>query len=200
MSKRSHYVLIMLTFQSGSTATMIRIRYIWQLNNRTDFLMVTTDIAKWSTIEPGIGITCAALACCRPVLRKIFSRSYLWGSLARNDSIGWPQRPPNNGSFRTGSKRIIDFGSLPKGNQNNNTVSGAGQHRRSDVDTELGYMARVHTNGSTGDLRSGSGWRTNDHKSVGNGSDDWPFESTTPRWEAIMVKTSTEISSLPARS
>jgi hypothetical protein len=54
----------------GSTGTLIRIKYIHSLVNGPDFLWATTDVALWSTIEPGIGITAASLATLRPLFQE----------------------------------------------------------------------------------------------------------------------------------
>ena len=83
--------LLLLTPHSGSTATIVRMPYIKQLA-QDDFLYSTTNVAIWSTVEPGIGITAAALATLRPLFRSFLSRSKLFGSSARsrNGSNAWP--------------------------------------------------------------------------------------------------------------
>jgi hypothetical protein len=53
----------------GSTATIVRMFYIDTLMDGPDFLYSTTDVALWSTIEPGIGITAGSIACLRPLFR-----------------------------------------------------------------------------------------------------------------------------------
>jgi hypothetical protein len=53
----------------GSTATIVRMFYIKTLMNGPDFLWATTDVALWSTVEPGIGITAGSIACLRPLFR-----------------------------------------------------------------------------------------------------------------------------------
>lgn len=60
-----------LTFAAiGSTGTLVRIKYIPSLIDGPDFLWATTDVALWSTIEPGIGITAASMATLRPLLQE----------------------------------------------------------------------------------------------------------------------------------
>ncbi|KAF1986278.1 hypothetical protein K402DRAFT_421485 [Aulographum hederae CBS 113979] len=54
----------------GSTATVIRLQYVRDLGNISDFLYSTVDIAIWSTVEPGIGITAACIATLRPLLKQ----------------------------------------------------------------------------------------------------------------------------------
>lgn len=53
----------------GSVGTIVRIFYLHTLMDGPDFLWATTDVALWSTIEPGIIITAGSLACVRPLLR-----------------------------------------------------------------------------------------------------------------------------------
>ncbi|PSN73453.1 hypothetical protein BS50DRAFT_187296 [Corynespora cassiicola Philippines] len=58
----------------GSTATVVRMKYIHTLTNGPDFLYATTDVAIWSTVEPGIGITAGSLATLRPLLHHTLWR------------------------------------------------------------------------------------------------------------------------------
>ncbi|KAL6703667.1 hypothetical protein ACN47E_009441 [Coniothyrium glycines] len=58
----------------GSTATVVRMFYIHTLMNGPDFLYATTDVAIWSTVEPGIGITAGCIATLRPLVRHCFWR------------------------------------------------------------------------------------------------------------------------------
>jgi hypothetical protein len=97
---------MLLTISSGSTATIIRIPYIKQLA-QNDFLYSTTDVAIWSTVEPGIGITAAAMATLRPLFRAFLSRSKLFGSStrSRSGSNAWPSssKADRGGYVRSGS-------------------------------------------------------------------------------------------------
>ncbi|EKG14870.1 integral membrane protein [Macrophomina phaseolina MS6] len=71
-------VVVILGFAAiGSTATLVRIPYIKGLKTRDDFLYETTDVAIWSTVEPGIGMTAACIATLRPLLQKILSKTGL---------------------------------------------------------------------------------------------------------------------------
>ncbi|KAF1923182.1 uncharacterized protein M421DRAFT_104644 [Didymella exigua CBS 183.55] len=58
----------------GSTATVVRMFYIHTLTNGPDFLYATTDVAIWSTVEPGIGITASSIATLRPLVRHCLWR------------------------------------------------------------------------------------------------------------------------------
>jgi hypothetical protein len=89
--------LLLLTITRGSTATIVRIPFIKQLA-QDDFLYSTTDVAIWSTVEPGIGITAAAMATLRPLFRTFLSRSKLFGSSTRSRSVSnaWPTSKKGN--------------------------------------------------------------------------------------------------------
>lgn len=71
MTKRSKIsvALILSMGAIASTATIIRIPYLHTMGNVTDFLYATTDVAIWSGVETGLGITAACLATLRPLFR-----------------------------------------------------------------------------------------------------------------------------------
>ncbi|KAH6671296.1 hypothetical protein B0J14DRAFT_456764, partial [Halenospora varia] len=54
-------------------ATMVRVPYIKTLAITDDWLYYTTDVAIWSTIEPGLGLIAVAGATLRPLFRKFFA-------------------------------------------------------------------------------------------------------------------------------
>ena len=58
----------------GSTATVVRMQYIHSLTNGPDFLFATKNVAIWSTVEPGVGITAGSMATLRPLLQTILWR------------------------------------------------------------------------------------------------------------------------------
>ncbi|TVY81540.1 hypothetical protein LSUE1_G001882 [Lachnellula suecica] len=98
--------LILALGAVGSTATIVRIPFISQLS-QGDFLYSTTDVAIWSTVEPGIGITASAMATLRPLFRTFLARKKLFGgSTGAKDleSPGWhnSDRPARGGYFRSG--------------------------------------------------------------------------------------------------
>jgi hypothetical protein len=72
----------------GSTGTIVRMFYLHTLMDGRDFLYATTDVALWSTVEPGIGITAGSIACLRPLFRI-----WLW-------RLGWAG-PPREHRSRT---------------------------------------------------------------------------------------------------
>lgn len=100
--------LILALGALGSTATIVRIPYIKQLA-QDDFLYSTTDVAIWSTVEPGIGITAAAMATLRPLFRTFLSRSKLFGASSRSQNIH-----PWSSSRKTNHARYFRSASGPK--------------------------------------------------------------------------------------
>lgn len=69
-------VIAILAFAAvGSTGTIVRMFYLHTLLDGPDFLYATTDVAIWSTVEPGIGITAASIATLRPLVRAMLVKS-----------------------------------------------------------------------------------------------------------------------------
>ena len=56
-------------------ATIIRVPYIKVLGLTQDFLFATTDVAIWSTVEPGLGIVAAGAVALRPLFRTFYAMS-----------------------------------------------------------------------------------------------------------------------------
>ncbi|KAM0229804.1 hypothetical protein ACHAPO_009691 [Fusarium lateritium] len=86
----------------ASSATIIRFPYLYSLTDIDDFLYSTSDVAIWSTVETGLGITAAAVATLRPLLRSFLGN----GSSA--DGGGNSARPWQ----RTGSNHPSGVGYL----------------------------------------------------------------------------------------
>ncbi|KAI1268655.1 hypothetical protein F5Y18DRAFT_238083 [Xylariaceae sp. FL1019] len=55
----------------ASTATIVRIFYVWQLNHDKDLLYNFTDLAIWSTVENGLALTASSVATLRPLFKNI---------------------------------------------------------------------------------------------------------------------------------
>lgn len=73
-TKVSVAVLLGLGLLAG-VATMIRIPFIKTLALTDDFLFATTDVAIWSTVEPGLGIMAIGGATLRPLFRSFYNLS-----------------------------------------------------------------------------------------------------------------------------
>lgn len=74
---------------SAGVATMIRIPYIKVLAITDDFLFATTDVAVWSTVEPGLGLVAAGGATLRPLFRSFYNLS------SNRRSVTHPYLPSN---------------------------------------------------------------------------------------------------------
>ncbi|KAB2571478.1 hypothetical protein DBV05_g9844 [Lasiodiplodia theobromae] len=55
----------------ASTATLVRLRYLFSYNNPTDYLYNIANIAIWSIVESGIGLIAGSLPALRPLLRYV---------------------------------------------------------------------------------------------------------------------------------
>ncbi|KAH6709527.1 hypothetical protein BKA61DRAFT_614489 [Leptodontidium sp. MPI-SDFR-AT-0119] len=82
-TKVSVGILMSLGLLAG-VATMIRVPYIKVLALTDDFLFATTDVAIWSTVEPGLGLCAAGGATLRPLFRKFYNLSTLRSRPTRN--------------------------------------------------------------------------------------------------------------------
>lgn len=84
-------VMLILGFAAiGSTATIVRIFYLHHLIDADDFLWSTTDVAIWTTVEPGIGIAAASIATLRPLWQLICYRAGLSSEAPAN--LRWRER------------------------------------------------------------------------------------------------------------
>ncbi|KAK6950089.1 hypothetical protein Daesc_008414 [Daldinia eschscholtzii] len=57
--------------KSASTATIVRIPYIWQLAQPGDFIHDFSDLSIWSTTENGLGLVASSVATLRPLVRAV---------------------------------------------------------------------------------------------------------------------------------
>jgi hypothetical protein len=114
MNTRSKITVSLILGMGGiaSTATIIRIPYVHTLGNEADFLYATTDVAIWSCVETGVGITAACLATLRPLFRTWLSSSL--GSTNRQGgaaSGGLPgSRGPNGHGYKKSHARGASTG------------------------------------------------------------------------------------------
>jgi hypothetical protein len=141
---------LLLTSYSGSTATIIRIPFIWQIGSGEDFLYKNTDVSIWSTVEPGMGITASSMACLRPLFQAFLSRSRLVGSSNAGISV-WNQ--PRNGYVKERNSRGLEVLRLESNSPKNYLGSPS-----PDVDLEAGAGAVQEREGSTHALTELSSW------------------------------------------
>jgi hypothetical protein len=90
----------------GSIGTTVRMFYLHTLMDGPDFLYATTDVALWSTVEPGIGITAGSIACLRPLFRIWLWRLGL-AEAPRRSRTYYPSNSDQKRKDRRGYRRSI---------------------------------------------------------------------------------------------
>ncbi len=96
---------------------MIRIPYIKVLALTDDFLFATTDVAIWSTVEPGLGIVAAGAITLRPLFRNFYAlstrnRSAQLASYKRNSRLPPQFQNSKRGQVEIGSRENSSMGSV----------------------------------------------------------------------------------------
>ncbi|CAG7557596.1 unnamed protein product [Fusarium equiseti] len=193
MSKRTKIsvVAILAAGAIASSATIIRFPYLYSLTDIDDFLYSTSDVAIWSSVETGLGITASAVATLRPLLRNFLGQ----GSSAEgagNSARPWQRtggsNHPTGGYLRstgpngeeafdlhdTSNKRIgvttiIDHGDDAKGSD-----SGFKRSSRSDESDSVAELRDWNTSDSdlagtadkNGQPRPEKGWNVLVKKTV----------------------------------
>ncbi|KAF7531085.1 hypothetical protein G7054_g9218 [Neopestalotiopsis clavispora] len=164
----------------ASSATIVRFPYLHFLNDVDDFLYSTSDIAMWSTIETGLGITAAGVATLRPLMKTFFG-----GSSARGNGTSARQwhrtgsgHPSNNredafdmhdrGNKDVGVTTVIDYGRARSKQQDVESQKVKGESDLSSWD-ESGNSSETNL---TGSLDQGTGWNITVKKSIVQVSDD----------------------------
>lgn len=89
--KRITLALVLGLGAIASVATIVRVPYLVTLTQTDDFLFATVDVAIWSTVEPGVGISVVCLATLRPLFRSCLNRAGL-KSDSRSRSRGYARR------------------------------------------------------------------------------------------------------------
>lgn len=92
-TKLSVILILSLGF-FASTATIVRIVYIRQLQLKSDYSWFGINLVKWSMVEPAIGITAAAIATLRPLFINFLS-------MARKHN---PASPPSTSTVTSYTK------------------------------------------------------------------------------------------------
>lgn len=126
--------------------------------NTADFLYATFDVAIWSTVEPGIGITASAVATLRPLFRVYFGSSIgsRGGATTAGASSRWPTS--KTGYIRNGGSEGFRLRSdVGKGDGITTVIE-------RDTDMERGFAAA--------ESRDGADARWNDSESKLRGSSD----------------------------
>lgn len=147
-------ILLLTHLSSASMATIIRAPYAKELLSDPDYLYNFTDLAIWSTIEIGLGLTASALATLKPLFRKlkvlVVTKS---GTVATGTLPQYRSRPSNSrvrsGSIFQGTNR--DTRKLQK---TTSTVGGPAIHGWTNLDDkrsapEDAYELSLHTETSS---------------------------------------------------
>jgi hypothetical protein len=69
-SKNLYLLLSANKYNRGGIASLIRLKTIYQLNNTTDFLFISTGVISWSWVEASTGVIAGSLMTLRPLLNK----------------------------------------------------------------------------------------------------------------------------------
>jgi hypothetical protein len=112
-TKLSIFFILSLGF-FASTATIVRIVYIDSLTQTTDYTWEGINLAKWSLVEPAIGITAAAIATLRPLFANFLAPHWLGlrvVSPARSRHRGESSKPLNRPSRAMTRSKSVAYSS-----------------------------------------------------------------------------------------
>jgi hypothetical protein len=123
-------VAVILGFAAvGSSATIIRLPWVWTVEQyKGEFLWRTADVAIWTTVEVGIGITAGNLGTLRPLLTKLRSAMGITNSTGR-DATGWTRR--QNAYSNNGATALEDFGGKSRNVKTTVTIRGGASSEES---------------------------------------------------------------------
>ncbi|KAH0362214.1 integral membrane protein, partial [Aureobasidium melanogenum] len=134
-------VAVILGFAAvGSTATIIRIPYIWTLDHyKGEFLWRTADVAIWTTVEMGIGITAGNLGTLRPLMQRLMTFMGISSSTGPGSKT-WSKRNRNgtHAYMGSGATPLEDF--TGKGAVKTTVTIRGGA---SNADTQWGGLSRT---------------------------------------------------------
>ncbi|KAI4731362.1 hypothetical protein E4T49_01066 [Aureobasidium sp. EXF-10728] len=104
-------VAVILGFAAvGSSATIIRLPYVWTVKEyKGEFLWRTADVAIWTTVEVGIGITAGNLGTLRPLMQRLMSFMGISSSTARDSRTTKRNKFGNYGYMNSGATPLEDF-------------------------------------------------------------------------------------------
>ncbi|KAJ5641362.1 hypothetical protein N7490_005362 [Penicillium lividum] len=113
MKRRTRLVVIGILSMAciASSAVIVRIPFLDTFNDLNDFLYTTVQIAIWSNLEIGLGITAGSLATLRPLVRQ-------WlGSRVGRSYSGFPKGSYGRYGGASGQKGV-SLGSMNRTNRN----------------------------------------------------------------------------------
>ncbi|KAF3014231.1 hypothetical protein E8E14_009166 [Neopestalotiopsis sp. 37M] len=133
----------------ASTATIVRFPYLYSLTDIGDFLYSTADVAIWSTVETGLGITAACVATLRPLLKTFFGGSSARGNGTSARAAGWHR---TGSDHHTKSGDAFDMHDVTSNKFGVTTVIDYGKQNGNVQDIE----GQKNTKGDAGSEGSGS--------------------------------------------
>jgi hypothetical protein len=150
---RTRWQLTHLLAPRASAATIIRLPFVYTLTHSQDFLWDTTDVAIWSSVEPGIGITAISLATLRPLFRKFLLKV---GLSTRSDNAVYDFHDRSGGPMPNG----FPLSPAPKDPESRSKVKGRACSWRpkvppKDYRQKDGYFQQNSDEGDYGDEETG---------------------------------------------
>uniref|UniRef100_A0A8H7TRK2 Rhodopsin domain-containing protein n=1 Tax=Bionectria ochroleuca TaxID=29856 RepID=A0A8H7TRK2_BIOOC len=110
-------ILILAAGAIASSATIVRLPYLHTLTDIDDFLYSTSDVAIWSTVETGLGISAAGFATLRPLLRVFLGGG---SSAQAGDTSG--RQWHRTGSGKNATTDIFELGDRSDKRMGNTTI------------------------------------------------------------------------------
>ncbi|KAG5997598.1 hypothetical protein E4U43_002605 [Claviceps pusilla] len=91
----------------ASIATLIRLKFLTEIQLTDDILFRPTNASIWSLVEVGVAITASSLATVRPLLRSLNIRGFISLEKSRGSDVSGPERR------RSRSHKVPDDSMLP---------------------------------------------------------------------------------------
>ncbi|KAK8192660.1 hypothetical protein M8818_007832 [Zalaria obscura] len=150
----------------GSTATIVRMPYVWQLGDaKGEFLYETVELAIWSTVELGVGLIAASAATLRPLWQRFLAATGF--SLSSNLSKPTMKKVP---SFVTPIRPTnldadgIQFEQLSRRDERaTTTTTVTGNPSRKSKHKDTGYFNSLSSKSSYGRGQHTSATRSGNH-------------------------------------
>lgn len=113
----------------GSAATIIRMPYLWTAKQyKGDFLWRTADIAIWTTVEVGIGITAGCVATLKPLMKSFLSFVGYQSTTTRDSGMPWStkRKTPSKQGFSIHDQPLDNLRPANDKSMTTTTVTGRG--------------------------------------------------------------------------
>ncbi|KAF8860536.1 hypothetical protein BDZ45DRAFT_688317 [Acephala macrosclerotiorum] len=83
-------------------SVIIRIYYVHQVEDATDFLFATSKVSIWSMIEPAVGICCMAASTYRPLFKSLLDKTMVTTRARTQRTFNDPEDPIGRSDSTTG--------------------------------------------------------------------------------------------------